>query len=129
MWRCVEARVRKKLSQELSRTESFNLGELFRQDHILLNPQAGVHSGPVPETSRYSNAENQGEKEDRCHNDPHSEVGVSLNQSSQLFTSFRDVLQHHETFFDEVQTMLPRLEQRYWKQIAYAMMVMINRKE
>ena len=56
----IEGRVTKKLSQELSRTESRILGASLGLDKFILNPQAGVHSGPVPETSGKSSRENQG---------------------------------------------------------------------
>ena len=46
----IESKVTKKLSQELSRTESRVLGTLSRLDEFLLNPQARVHPGSVPET-------------------------------------------------------------------------------
>ena len=79
----IEGRVIKKLSQEFSRTESRISGALSRLDNFLLNAQARVLSGPVPETSWNSNRENQVTNEDRSQNDPHFEVNVSLNQSSQ----------------------------------------------
>ena len=50
---------------------------------FLLNPQARVHSGPVPDTSRKSIREIQGANEDRFQNEPHPGVGVSMSQSSQ----------------------------------------------
>ena len=64
------------------------LGALFRLDEFLLSPQAQVHCGPVPETSRKSNGENQETNEethslhdaDRSPNDPLPEVSVSLSQ-------------------------------------------------
>ena len=78
----IESRVTKKLSQEFIGTESRILGTLSRLDEFLRNPQSQVHYGPVPETSRNSNRENQATNEDRSQNDPHPEVGVSLSQSS-----------------------------------------------
>ena len=78
----IEDRLTIKLSQEFSRTESRILGFLSGLDDFLLNPQALVHCRYVPETSLNSNRENQGTNEDRSQNDPHPEVGVSLNQSS-----------------------------------------------
>ena len=89
-----EGRVTKNLSQEFSRTKSRILIALSKLDEFLLNPQARVHSEPVPETSRNSNRENQGAKEDRFQNDPHPEMGESLSQSLQEFstekTSYRE---------------------------------------
>ena len=90
----IEGRVTKELFQELSRTESRILGTLSKLDEFVLNPQAQVHSGLVPETSRSSNGDNQETNEDRSQNEPYPEVGVSLSQSSQEFgpdeTSYGD---------------------------------------
>ena len=72
-----------KLSQELSKTESLILDALSQLDEFFRNPHARANSGPVPETSRFLNRENQGMKEDRSQNDPHLEVGVSMSQSLQ----------------------------------------------
>ena len=47
----IEGRVSKKLSQELSETESRILGALSWLNEFLQNPQARAHSGPIPETS------------------------------------------------------------------------------
>ena len=52
----IEGRVTKKLSQEFRRRQSRILGASSRIDGFL-NPPAGVHSRPVPETSRNSNKE------------------------------------------------------------------------
>ena len=79
----IQDRVTTKLSQEFTRIENRILGALSRLDEFLPNPQARVHSGPVPETSRNSNIENQGTNEDRSQNDPNHEVGIYLSQSSQ----------------------------------------------
>ena len=79
----IEGRVTKKLSQEFTQTESRILGVLSQLDEFLLSPHALAHCGPVPETSRNLNIENQGTMEDRSQNDPHPEVGVSLSPSSQ----------------------------------------------
>ena len=82
----IECRVTKKLSQELSRTESRILEALSQLDDFFLNPQVRVHSGLVPETSRNSNGENHETNEDRSQNDPYPEVGVFLNQFFQEFS-------------------------------------------
>ena len=74
----IEGRLKKKLSQEFSRAESRILGALSQPGEFLLNPQARVHSGPVPETSRKSSRENQGTNEARSQNDPHSVVETIL---------------------------------------------------
>ena len=70
----------KKLSQEFSRTESRILGAMSKLDVFVLNPQARVQSGHVPETLRNSNRENRETNGDRSQNDPHPEMGVSLSQ-------------------------------------------------
>ena len=44
----IEGRVTKKLSQELSRTESRILGALPKLDELFLNPQVRILSGTVP---------------------------------------------------------------------------------
>ena len=77
----IEGTVTRKLSQEFSRTKSRVLGALSNLDEFFLNPQARVHSGPVPETSWKSNRENQGTKKDRSQNNDHPVVSVSLSQS------------------------------------------------
>ena len=82
----IEDRATKKLSQEFSRTKSCILGALSELDEFLLNSQTRVQSGPVPETSRFSNGENQETNENRSQNDIDPEVGVSLSQSSQEFS-------------------------------------------
>ena len=90
----IEGRVTKKLSQEFGRTEIRILGALSKLDEFLRNPQARVHSGPVPETFRTSNAENHETNEDRSQNDLHPKVGVSLTHFYQEFgpreTFYRD---------------------------------------
>ena len=74
----IEGRVTKKLSQDLSRTESRFLGGLSKLDKFLLNLQVRVHSGTVLGTSRNMNVENQEPIEDRSQNDPHSDVEASI---------------------------------------------------
>ena len=76
-----EGRVFKKLSQELSRTESRILGALSKLDGFLLNPQIRTHSLTIPGTFRNTNVENQEPCEDRSQDDPHPEVGPSFYQS------------------------------------------------
>ena len=79
----IEGRVTKKLSQELSRTESRILGALSKLDKFLLNQQIRMHSGTVPETFRNTNADNQGTKEDDSMSDPHPEAGLFRSQTTQ----------------------------------------------
>ena len=71
------------MSQKFNTREIRILGDLSRLDKFLLNPQDQLHSGPIPETSRNSNRENQVMMEDRSQNDAHPKVGVSMSQSSQ----------------------------------------------
>ena len=56
----IEARVRKKLSQEFSRTESRILSAVSQLEEFLLNPLIECHSGSAPETSRKTLGTNQG---------------------------------------------------------------------
>ena len=77
----IEGRVIKKHSQEFTKTESCILNALSRLHEFLLSPQARVHSGPVPETSRKSSRGNQGTNEDHSQNDPHPEAGPSQESS------------------------------------------------
>ena len=86
----IEGRVTKKLSQELSRTESRILGALSKLDEFLLNPQIRMHSGTVPGTFRSTNGENQEPNEDRSQDDPHPEVGPSVCQSRHSYDSDTD---------------------------------------
>ena len=73
----IEGRYTKKLSKEISRTESRILGALSKLDENLLNPQVRICSVAVPGTSRSSNLENQGTNEDRPSDDPGPEVEFS----------------------------------------------------
>ena len=77
----IEGRVSKKLSQELSRTESRILGALSKLDEFLLNQQIRTHSETVPGTFRNTNMENQGTNEGDSQSDPHPEVGPFVCQS------------------------------------------------
>ena len=58
----IEGRVTKKLSQELSRTESRILCVVSKLDEFLMNPQIRTHSGTVPGTFRNTNAVKPGTK-------------------------------------------------------------------
>ena len=73
----IEGRATKKLSKEISRTESRILGALSKLDEFLLNPQVRTCSVAVPGASRSSNLENQGTDEDRPSDDPGPEVEFS----------------------------------------------------
>ena len=83
----LERNVTKKLCQEFCTTENLIFGALTEPGELFLNPQLRGHSGPVPETSRISNGENQETNEDRSQNDTHSELSVSLSQYSQECSS------------------------------------------
>ena len=78
----IEGRETRKLSQELSKTESWLLGALSRLDEFRKNPQARTHTGPVPETSWNLSTENQWTNEDSSQTDPYPEVGVTMSLSS-----------------------------------------------
>ena len=62
-----EGRVRKKLSEEFSRTESRLLGALSRLDNFLMNPLIQGYSGTAPETSRNAYITNQRTNEGDSH--------------------------------------------------------------
>ena len=79
----IESRVTKKLSQEVSRTESRILGALSTLDEFLLNQQIRTHSGTVPGTFRNANVDNQGTNEDDSQSDPHPEAGLFCSQTTQ----------------------------------------------
>ena len=76
----IEGRVTKKLSQELSWTESRILGALSRLHDFLLNPLIQGHSGTAPETSRNAYGTNQGTNEDDSQSDLHPEASISHSQ-------------------------------------------------
>ena len=75
---------------------------MSKLDEFLRNPQAQVHSGTVPETSRNSNGENHETNEDRSQNDLHPKVGVSLTHSCQEFGP-------EETFYRDLQVFVTML--------------------
>ena len=79
----IEGRVTKKLSQELSRTESCIWSTLFKLDEFLLNQRIRTHSGTVPETFRNTNVDNQGTNEDDSQSDLHPEAGLFRCQTTQ----------------------------------------------
>ena len=79
----IEGRVSKKLSQELSRTESRILGALSKLDEFLLKQQIHTHFETVPGTFRNTTVENQGTNEDDSQSDPHPEAGIFCGQTTQ----------------------------------------------
>ena len=80
----IEARVPKKLSKELSRTESRILGALSKLDEFLLNPQVRTCSVAVPGTSRNNNSENREPTRDGSLRDPCPEAVFSTYHSGNL---------------------------------------------
>ena len=98
----IEGRVTKKLSQELTETESRILGALTQHDGFLLNPLVQGHFGSAPGTSRNTNKENQGTNEDGSQGDPHPEARVSQSQ----FTQASDADDAHDRKFLLVSTMV-----------------------
>ena len=79
----IEGRVRKKLFQEFSRTESRILDALSRLDDFLMNPLIQGHSGTAPETSRNAFGTNQGKNEEDSQSDPHPKAGIFRSQTTQ----------------------------------------------
>ena len=56
----IEARVTKKVYEELNRTKSRILGALSKLDNFLLNSQVWFQAAITPENSRNYDRENQG---------------------------------------------------------------------
>ena len=79
----IEGRVTKRLSKELSRTETRILGTLARLDDFLMNPLLQGRSGATPETSRNLLSTSRGANEDDSQNDPHPEAGLFHSQITQ----------------------------------------------
>ena len=78
----IEGRVRNKLSQEFSRTQSRILGALSRLDDFVMNRLSQGHSGTAPEAARYANDTKQGTKKDDSQSDPHPEAGIFQSQTT-----------------------------------------------
>ena len=81
----IEARVTKKLSQEISRTENRILGALAGPDDCLVNPLIQGHSGTAPETSQNAFSTSQGTNQDDSQSDRHTEAGIFHNQTARNF--------------------------------------------
>ena len=96
----IEVRVTKKLSRKFIRAESWILGALLTLDDFLLNWKFCVKSVTVPDTSRTYRVGNQEYDEDRSQNDPHPEVGISVNMSPHLVNLDGD--QVHHTFVSKI---------------------------
>ena len=77
-----EGRVTKKLSQELSRSESRILSALSRLDDLLLNLLMQGLSRTATKTSRNAYGTNQGTNEDDSQSDPHPESGIFQSQTT-----------------------------------------------
>ena len=92
----IEGRVTKKLSRELSTTESRILGALSKLDELLLNPQIRAFSGTVQGTSRNADVEKQEPSGDRSQNDPHPEMELSACRASNLTDSDPDETCHRK---------------------------------
>ena len=73
----IEGRVTKKLSKELSKTESRILGALSKLDEFLLNPQVRTCS-VFQGASKNANSENREIHGNRSSNDPYPEGGIFL---------------------------------------------------
>ena len=79
-----EGRVTKKLSKEISRTDSRILGALSKLDEFLLNPQVRTCSVAVPGTSRNNDSENREPIGDRSLGDPCPEAVFFTYYSNNL---------------------------------------------
>ena len=79
----IVGRVTKKLSQELSMTESCTWGALSKLDEFLLNPQIQPHSRTVPGTFPNTSVENQGLNEGDSQSDLHPEAGIFRSRTTQ----------------------------------------------
>ena len=104
----IEGRVTKKLSKELSKTESRILGALSKLDEFFLNPQVRTCSVAVQGTSGNANSENRKTHGDRSSNDPYPEVGYFPQHSGQLNSPEAETNSHmvtgtypHRYYFDK----------------------------
>ena len=95
----IEGRVTKKLSQEFSRTESRILGALSKLDEFLLNPQIRTFSRTIPGTFWTTDVENQESSGDRSQNDPFPEAEFSACCASNLTDSDSDETSHMVNYF------------------------------
>ena len=93
----IEGRVTKKLSKELSKTESRILGDLWKLDEFLLNPQVRTCSVAVQGTSRNVNSESRETNGDHSSNDPYPEVGFFPHHSGQLNSAETETNSHMVT--------------------------------
>ena len=80
----IEGRVTKKLSKELSETESRILGSLSKLDELLLNPQVRTCSVAVPRTSTNNISENRETMRERSSDDPCPDVRYSSRHCGRM---------------------------------------------
>ena len=92
----IEGRVTRKLSKEISRTESRILGALSELDEFLLNPQVRTCSVAVPGTSRNNDSENRRPTGTRSFGDPCPEAVFSAHHSGNLNGSELEETRHKE---------------------------------
>ena len=78
----IEGRIKKKLSQESSRTENRILGAVSHLDDFLMNPLIQGQSGTTPETSRNTYGAHQGTNEDDTRSDPDPMAGLLRSQTT-----------------------------------------------
>ena len=71
----------KKLSQQVSGTESRILGALSRLDDFLQSPLIQGHCGTTPERSRITLGSNQGTNEEESRCKLHTEATISQSQN------------------------------------------------
>ena len=93
----IEGRVTKKLSKELSRTESRILGALSKLDEFLLNPEVRTCSVAVPGTPRDNTSENWETTGNRSSDDFCPERGYSSHQSGRINSPEADNNPHSDT--------------------------------
>ena len=110
----IEGRVTKKLSQEISRTESRILEALSNLDEFLLNLQIRTFSGTTPGTFRNTDVENQEPSRDRSRNDPHPEVEFSACRASNLTDSDPEETSHIQVFGKSIKHQYILWNQKNW---------------
>ena len=109
----IEGRVTKRLSKEISRTESRILGALSKPDEFLLNPQVRTCSVAFPGTSRISNSENRETTRDRSSDDPCPEVRYFSHHSVHLHSPEAESYPHSRACLQNI-TKAPTKNHRLW---------------
>ena len=99
-----EGRVTKKLSKDISQTESRILGALSKLDEFLLNPQVRTCSVAVPGTSTNNDSANRKPTGDRSLSDRCPEAVFSSHHSGNLNGS--ELEETHHNFQPLTQTVL-----------------------